>query len=111
VVLQARNKQIENTETVKIRYGPYKIPSAKTKNVLGEGGTLFNYPDVHVQKYVEDTPVVEPVANKPRPCERDCMVLGINAGLEYPSGKNANIDNGLWLHHMVRDLRAAILSP
>lgn len=23
------------------------------------------------------------------------------AGLEYPDGKNANIDTGMWLHHMV----------
>jgi len=32
------------------------------------------------------------------------MILGINAGLEYPDGRNANIDNGLWLHHMVSSI-------
>jgi hypothetical protein len=55
VALQARNKQLENTETVKIRYGPYKIPGENTKNVMGEGGTLFNYPDVGVQKLVKES--------------------------------------------------------
>jgi hypothetical protein len=52
VTLQARNKQVEGTETIKVRYGPYKIPGVNTKNALGEGGTLFNYPEVKVQKSV-----------------------------------------------------------
>jgi len=27
--------------------------------------------------------------------------VGMNAGLEYPDGRDANTDTGLWLHHMV----------
>lgn len=66
------------------RYGPYKVPSMKTVNILGEEGALWNYADN--------------VA--PKPCE-ECTIIGMNAGLEYPDGTNANIDTGLWLHHMV----------
>jgi hypothetical protein len=48
-------------------------------------GTLFNYPDLEVE----------------RPCQGECVILGLNADLEYPNGENANIGNGMWLHHMV----------
>ncbi|QDS68047.1 hypothetical protein FKW77_009716 [Venturia effusa] len=71
-------------KTTKMRYGPYKVPSMKVVNILGEEGALWNYAD--------------PVA--PKPCE-ECTIVGMNAGLEYPDGTNANIDTGLWLHHMV----------
>lgn len=54
------------------------------KNPLGEEGALWNYADL--------------VA--PKPCEGECTIVGVNAGLEYPDGKNANIDTGLWLHHV-----------
>lgn len=52
----------------------------------GESGTLFNYPDV---------------VNIERPCEGECILLGISAGLEYANGTNADTSNGMWLHHMV----------
>ena len=70
-------------KTVKIRYGPYKVPNMTVKNVLGEEGTLWNYPDNSVKK----------------PCE-DCYIVGMSAGLEWPDGKNANINEGMWLHHV-----------
>jgi hypothetical protein len=54
------------------------------KGVTGEMGTLFNYPHVEVEK----------------PCDGDCILLGISAGLEYPDGKDANTDTGMWLHHV-----------
>lgn len=56
-----------------------KVASMKTKNILGEEGALWNYADPSLEK----------------PCE-ECTVIGINAGLEYPDGTNANIDTGLW---------------
>jgi hypothetical protein len=28
------------------------------------------------------------------------MIVGMNAGLEYPDGRDANTDTGLWLHHV-----------
>jgi hypothetical protein len=75
-------------KTVKMRYGPYKVPNMKVTNILGEEGALWNYAD--------------PVAAKP--CDEsmggECTIIGMNAGLEYPDGRNANIDSGLWLHHV-----------
>jgi hypothetical protein len=50
---------------------------------MGEAGSLWNYPDKVVEK----------------PCST-CVIVGMNAGLEYANGKNANIDTGLWLHHV-----------
>ncbi|KAF2428039.1 hypothetical protein EJ08DRAFT_719738 [Tothia fuscella] len=74
---------------VKMRYGPYKVPNMGVTNILGEEGALWNYAD--------------PVAEKP--CDAQdggaCTIVGMYAGLEYPDGKNANIDSGLWLHHFV----------
>jgi hypothetical protein len=65
------------------RYGPYKVPNMKVINMLGEEGALWNYADT----------------SAPKPCE-DCTIVGMNAGLEYADGTNANIDTGLWLHHV-----------
>ena len=71
------------SKTIKVRYGPYKVPNMNVKNIVGEEGTLWNYPDNAVKK----------------PCD-DCYIVGINAGLEWPNGKNANINEGMWLHHV-----------
>ena len=38
-------------KTIKIRYGPYKVPNMMNKNMVGEKGSLFNLPDVNVEKY------------------------------------------------------------
>jgi len=84
-VMDTRNPHIPGSKSIKIRYGPYKVPNAEHKNFLGEHGTLFNYPDLDVE----------------RPCTGDCILLGLNADLEYADGSNANIGNGMWLHHMV----------
>lgn len=35
-----------------------------------------------------------------KPCQ-NCMILGMNAGLEYPDGADANTNTKMWLHHMV----------
>lgn len=53
--------------------------------MMGDNGTLWNYPDINVEK----------------PCDGDCVILGMEAGLEYADGKTANINTGMWLHHMV----------
>jgi hypothetical protein len=44
------------------------------------------------------------VENRPsrsvtKPCSA-CMLLGMNAGLEYMDGKDANTDTLMWLHHV-----------
>jgi hypothetical protein len=79
----AQRQKLEGSKSVKVRYGPYKLPSMKTTNIFGESGSLWNYADSNVQK----------------PCDK-CTIIGFNAGLEYPDGTNANIDTGLWLHHV-----------
>jgi hypothetical protein len=69
---------------VKIRYGPYKILPMTRSNGLGEFGSLWNYPEEDVEK----------------PCMAGCVIIGMNGGLEYPDGSNANVDTGMWLHHV-----------
>jgi hypothetical protein len=34
-----------------------------------------------------------------KPCT-SCMILGMNAGLEYPDGGDANTNTKMWLHHV-----------
>jgi hypothetical protein len=50
-----------------------------------EHGMLWNYPDINIEK----------------PCV-ECTLLKQWAGLEFPDGTDANIDTGMWLHHMVQ---------
>jgi hypothetical protein len=83
VPLANRATSIPTAKTVKMRYGPYKVPNMGKKNIVGEEGSLWNYPDTRIEK----------------PCE-ECVIVGMNAGLEYPDGKNANIDTGMWMHHV-----------
>ncbi|KAF2403656.1 hypothetical protein EJ06DRAFT_527256 [Trichodelitschia bisporula] len=85
VNLPARIADIAGSKTIKLRYGPYKVPNMGHKNAIGEAGALWNYPDQKIDK----------------PCAGECTILGLNAGLEYPDGSNANIDTGMWLHHFV----------
>jgi hypothetical protein len=82
--------------TKKIRYGPFTVPNVNSPGkspfaafmpMLGatlENGMIWNQPATNVTK----------------PCE-DCFITSIQAGLEYSDGANANINNGMWLHHMV----------
>ncbi|KAF2436265.1 hypothetical protein EJ08DRAFT_692141 [Tothia fuscella] len=79
--MPTRNPHIPNSKTVKIRYGPYTVPGAR---VEGGEGMINNRPSPSVDK----------------PCSR-CMILGMNAGLEYPDGADANTNTKMWLHHMV----------
>jgi hypothetical protein len=37
-------------KTIKVRYGPYKVPNMMQKNFVGEEGSLYNYPDKEVEK-------------------------------------------------------------
>jgi hypothetical protein len=50
---------------------------------MGESGVLYNYPDVKVEK----------------PCQQ-CILVGLNADLEYVNGTQATTAQGLWLHHV-----------
>jgi hypothetical protein len=34
-----------------------------------------------------------------KPCQK-CLILGMNAGLEYGDGGDANTDTMMWLHHV-----------
>lgn len=75
---------VPGAKQVKIRYGPYSVHGPSTKSLMGEPGMLWNYPDIGTTK----------------PCD-ECVLLNQQAGLEFMNGSNANIDSGLWLHHMV----------
>jgi len=70
---------------VKIRSGPYSVPNVNKTSLVGEAGMLWNYPALAIAK----------------PCAGSCVLIGQWAGLEFPDGRNANIDSGMWLHHMV----------
>jgi hypothetical protein len=49
----AREKDlVPNSRSVKIRYGPYLVPNKTQKNLAGEEGVLYNYPDRDVEKLV-----------------------------------------------------------
>jgi len=77
---------IPGVQRIKVRSGPYKVPNMMTPSFpTGVHGMLWNKPDRTVQK----------------PCDGHCTILKQWAGLEYPNGTNANIDSGMWLHHMV----------
>ena len=41
---------IPEAQKVKIRYGPYKVPNMKKKNLIGIPGMLFNYPQRNIAK-------------------------------------------------------------
>ncbi|KAF2405054.1 hypothetical protein EJ06DRAFT_552503 [Trichodelitschia bisporula] len=75
---------LPNVKRVKMRYGPYSVPNMNKTGLTGEAGALWNYPDTGI----------------PKPCT-ECTIVSQQAGLEYPNGDNANIDTGMWLHHMV----------
>lgn len=58
------------------------------KSVSGEAGALWNCGDDKIEK----------------PCE-ECFITRMQAGLEYPNTTNANIDSGMWLHHVSQFVR------
>jgi hypothetical protein len=66
------------SERVQIRYGPFTVPGSGVDNGMKE----FNTRDA-----------------KP-PC-RDCMILWMQAGLEFQDGGYAGVKEGMWLHHTV----------
>jgi hypothetical protein len=84
VALQTDSK-VAGAKRIKIRSGPYSVPNMNKTSLVGEAGMLWNYPDTAIIK----------------PCT-ECTIVRQYAGLEYPDGRNANIDTGMWLHHMVQ---------
>jgi len=68
-------------KSVKVRYGPFTVGGGGNN---GGEGMIWNQPSPSITK----------------PCS-DCMILGMNAGLEYLDGADANTDTKMWLHHMV----------
>jgi len=75
------------SKRVKIRYGPYIMPDKESKNMIylleGEKGVL-----------------VSGAFKMKKPCQ-ECVLLVMEAGLEYANGTNAAIDSGAWLHHIM----------
>lgn len=67
-----------HSQRVKIRYGPFTVPSMDVNNGMKD------FTQAMVQK----------------PCS-DCLLTWMQAGLEYPNGSIANANTSLWLHHTV----------
>jgi hypothetical protein len=66
------------------RYGPYLVPNkTDTSGWKEEGGMLADCGDAKIEK----------------PCN-DCTIVRVAPDLEYPDGSLANIDTGMWLHHV-----------
>lgn len=66
-----------------VSYGPFTVPAARGTE-HGQEGMVKNQFRIGVTK----------------PCN-NCYVTGMEANLKYPDGRTANIDTGMWLHHMV----------
>jgi len=81
VALKTRLTRISGSRSVKIRYGPFTV---KGGGANGGEGMIWNQPTPKIAK----------------PCSK-CVILAMNAGLEYLDGKDANTDTNMWLHHMV----------
>jgi hypothetical protein len=87
VDLPSKHPEVPGFKTVKVRYGPYKVPNMNkiTRTLTGnEEGALWNYPDQNIQK----------------PCAGDCMIVGIRPDYEDLNGESVNVDAGHWLHHV-----------
>jgi hypothetical protein len=83
---QHTDHPIPGVKRIKIRSGPYTVPNMGKRSLAsGEHGALWNMPVFNIEK----------------PCEESCTILTQFAGLEYSNGTNANVDTGMWLHHMV----------
>jgi hypothetical protein len=50
-VFPVSRSRAAGAKTIKIRYGPYRVPNMMNKNMVGEKGSLYNLPDVNVEKY------------------------------------------------------------
>jgi hypothetical protein len=76
-----------NAKRTKIRYGPYRLPNVTIDNWekknLNVSGMLNNI-----------------VLDAKKPCT-ECVVLGMNAGIEYADGTEADTTNDAWFHHLV----------
>jgi hypothetical protein len=64
---------------VKVRYGPFTIPPSST---------FMPLPDLAGGQVVH------------KPCD-ECYLGAFQGGLEYEDGREANVNNGMYLHHFV----------
>jgi len=83
-----KGEKFEGAKRVKVRYGPFRVPSNQEKN--------FNY----LMWNVEGTSTSFHI-NVRRPCDDECMILGIQAGLEYADGTPADTNTDIVFHHSV----------
>jgi hypothetical protein len=66
------------------RYGPYLVPNmTDTSGWKQEPGMLADCGDADIEK----------------PCDT-CTIVRVAPDLEYADGKIANMDTGMWLHHV-----------
>jgi hypothetical protein len=50
VIEESKVRAVPDAKSVKIRYGPYLVPSAKVKGPMGHNGMLFNFPHENMEK-------------------------------------------------------------
>jgi hypothetical protein len=80
-------RYFEGSQRVKVRYGPFTIPSVNQKNMI-----------YFLEK--EAGMFAKAISKVRKPCD-ECMITSMTGGLEYSNGTSANIDTGAWLHHLV----------
>jgi hypothetical protein len=90
---------VPGAKAITVRYGPYTVEHSKVNNSLGETSMMADVPRNDLQKYIV-SPLLS-LADKFRPCEGKCTIVGYSAGLEFLNGTEANINKGLWLHQYV----------
>jgi len=81
----SKGVKFEGSKQVKVRYGPFRVPSTMEKN--------FNY----LMWNVEGTATSFQM-NVRRPCDDECMILGIKADVEYADGTIADTSTGVSRH-------------
>jgi hypothetical protein len=72
----------------KLRYGPYRIPPKSEET--------FESRLLKVKGMINTMSV-----NSRKPCDDDCVILSLEAGIEHADGKAATTSSGSWLHHAV----------
>jgi hypothetical protein len=89
-----------NNKRVRVNYGTYKLPAYNAPAAPHGGGMAM--PGMEHEGGMLDATN----KNAPLPCT-DCTIKHAQAFLTGPDGKNSNIQQGAWLHH----LTLAVVGP
>jgi hypothetical protein len=78
-VLEPKAFKALGAQRIKVRYGPFLVPSVRDEVTHGMKNFTIN-----------DETVI--------PC-KDCFITSFLPDLEFGNGEIANANNGMWLHH------------